>query len=112
MSNEYDYYKLVSNNTKYQQDLSGKVNLTMSIDLIGTLGILEVRFSHEMFTNFTNLENSSLPVNLSRYLNESNTNITIIPNYASFDDENFNIEKLALKWTPFYYKNKTLKVYL
>ena len=53
----FDYYLLEQNKTKQvekTQDISiAKVNLTYEIVSIDNLGIMEVEFSHEMFTNFT-----------------------------------------------------------
>ena len=51
----------------------------MTID-IDTMGMLEVKFSHEMFTNFANQDNLTALENLSKYINESNTNVSVIPN--------------------------------
>ena len=73
---------------------------------------MEVEFSHEMFTNFTNPENRSEILNLTEIFNTSNTNITIIPNSLRSIDEPFDASKLSLIWSPFFYGNKTLKIFL
>ena len=101
--------------------------------------MMEVEFSHKMFTNFTNetyfdliymeqnvtnnrllagkdLQNYTVVVekrlNLSKIFTTNNTNITIIPNdYRSIDEE-YDASRLSLTWVPYYYHDRTLKIFL
>ena len=88
---------------------------------------MEIEFSHEMFTNFTNFtwterklnaiesmneEKNEDTFNLSTIFNTSNTNITIIPNYLRSIDEKYDASKLGLTWLPIYFKNKTMRIFM
>lgn len=104
----YDYFSLKYQNETDESDL----DLSAKIKKIDPFGLMDIEFNNTMFTNFTNPFNQSEKLELSKVINSSHIEISLIPSPERYiedlDDFTFSIFKFS--WTPVSYLNETLRI--